>query len=104
MGSMERKQIKVSEILNDLENGLTRYIKDDFGNGSIEAKYDLRFTEVTELFRHPELRNRKTRRVGNGLSFDIINDVSELTLDIKGEEDSSAAYDPEEEIKEYTDI
>lgn len=77
---MERKQLKVSEILEDLDKGMTRLKKDDAGLGSIEDKYELSANQVKQLFAHPKLRNRKTRKVGIGLSYDLIDDVEDIDI------------------------
>lgn len=92
------KQLKVSEILEDLDNGLTRFEKDNEGSGSIQKKYNLSFNEVRELFRHPKLINRKTRKVGLGLSFNLVDDTSEI--DLPSEEDTTAVTDSTEELIE----
>lgn len=72
------KPLSIKGILEDLNNGLTRYIKDDFGKGSVQAKYDLTFLEVRELFQHEKLANRVTKKWGNGISFVIIDDTDEI--------------------------
>lgn len=48
-------QIKVSEILNDLTNGLTR--------ADIKAKYNLSTAQMKSIFSHPKLKGRKTKQV-----------------------------------------
>jgi hypothetical protein len=66
MENEERVQpvvLKVTGIMADLKNGLTRRTSDLNYNpeiGSIEEKYGLSKSDVTELFRHPALRNLKT--------------------------------------------
>lgn len=92
----ERKQIKVSEILNDLENGLTRTKAEDFGPGSIEEKYGLTVGEVKDLFQHHKLWKRKTKRLGNGLSFDVIDD----TTDVEGADENLFVKDRVEDSEE----
>lgn len=86
------KPLSIKGILEDLNNGLTRYTKDDFGKGSIQAKYDLTFLEVRELFQHEKLANRVTKKWGNGISFIIIDDVDtaeESAIEVSQEEDES---------------
>ena len=57
----ELKTIKVSEVLNSLKSGVTRWKKEDLGFGSIEEKFDLTFTEMKELMNHPKIRGVKTK-------------------------------------------
>ena len=57
----EMKEIKVSEVLNYLKNGVTRWKKEDLGFGSLEEIYGLTFTEVKELIDHPKIKGVKTK-------------------------------------------
>lgn len=57
----ELKEIKVSEVLNYLKNGVTRWKKEDLGFGSLEEIYSLTFTEVKELIDHPKIKGVKTK-------------------------------------------
>lgn len=55
--------IKLSDILTDLQNGLTRTKNSSGYNstiGSIEEKYDLNKRDVSELFKHPALFKKRT--------------------------------------------
>jgi len=60
---MERKQIKVSQILDDLENGL--------GRNEIKEKYSLSGSEMKLIFSHPKLKGRKAKKV----TIDFIDDT-----------------------------
>ena len=57
----ELKEIKVSEVLNHLKNGVTRWKKEDVGFGSLEDIYSLSFTELKELIDHPKIKGVKTK-------------------------------------------
>lgn len=57
----EMKEIKVSEVLNHLKNGVTRWKKENLGFGSLEEIYGLTFTEVKELIDHPKIKGVKTK-------------------------------------------
>jgi DNA recombination-dependent growth factor C len=83
------KPLSIKQILEDLNNGLTRLKKDDFGKGSIQEKYDLTMLEVRELFQHEKLINRVTKRWGNGISFIIIDDVDAEPTEVSQEENQS---------------
>ena len=60
------KQISISAILNDLENGVTR--------AEIGANYEISPREVKVLFDHPKLKGKKAKKVFTP-SFDIVDDV-----------------------------
>ncbi len=47
-------QIKISEILNDLTNGLTRH--------DIKAKYNLSTGQMKAIFSNPLLKGKKTKK------------------------------------------
>ena len=65
--------ITVSMILEDLDNGTDR--------PGIQTKYGLKTWEVTEMFKHPQLKGRKAKKVRK-LSFDFVDDTVE-TLRLK---------------------
>lgn len=71
------KNISIREVLNCLENGVTR-TTDSKGYkteiGSIEEKYTLSKSEVKEMFKHPLLANKKTKPPK---SFILIDDITE---------------------------
>lgn len=75
------KEIKISEILNLLENGVTRYSdspEHDPQVGSIEERYGLSKQEVKRMFEHPLLAGKKTKKAP---SFRLIDDVTTDTLE-----------------------
>lgn len=63
---MEKRVIKMSEILEDLEQGLTR--------AKIKEKYSLTTREMGVLFSHPNLKSRKPKKKLE-LSFVFEEDV-----------------------------
>lgn len=66
-----KKQVKISQVREDLHSGLTRWKKDDIGFGSIEKKYGLTVPEMIELLAHPKIKNIESRIP----TFIIIDDV-----------------------------
>lgn len=90
-------QISVSQILEDLKNGLTRTSSSKQYNpekGCIADKYNLTPTEVSVLFKHPKLKGRKTKQPKT-LSFVLVDDTEETvessvetTENMEGEMDS----------------
>lgn len=58
----EKKEITqelIDNVLNDFKNGLERYIIQDKGFGTIEAKYNLNTEECKLLFEHEAIKGRK---------------------------------------------
>lgn len=62
--SEQKKQISISEVIQDLKDGLDRK--------AIQEKYGLRTFEATELFKHPKL---KGVRVRIPVSFELVDDT-----------------------------
>lgn len=74
------QNISIKGILDDLSNGLTRTVSSqgyDESIGSIETKYGLSKADVSLMFKHPLLMNKKTKKAP---SFNLIDDVSEETI------------------------
>jgi len=74
-------QLTVNQILEDLENGLTRTSSAKNYNpdrGSIMDKYNLTHFEVNELFKHPKLKGKKTKQPRE-VRFTLIDDTVEQT-------------------------
>lgn len=73
------QQLKISQILEDLNNGLTRTKANRAYNpeiGCIQDKYDLSSFEMETLFAHPKLKGRKTKQ-RKQVTFTLIDDVNE---------------------------
>jgi hypothetical protein len=74
-------QLTVNQILEDLQNGLTRTPSDKRyteEKGSIMEKYNLTKYEVDMLFKHPKLKGRKTK-TPKQVTFTLIDDTTEET-------------------------
>ena len=59
-------KITVQGVLEDLKNGYTRTISDKYYKGdekSIQEKYGLNKSQVTELFKHEKLKGKKVKAV-----------------------------------------
>ena len=57
--------VTTSSILKDLESGYTRTPKDKYYQGegkSLTEKYNLTTGQVKQLFEHPTLKGKKTKR------------------------------------------
>lgn len=64
----ESKVLSVSQILNDLDNGL--------GRPEIAKKYGLKPAEVKVMFEHPSLKGRRPKRATTKVTFTLIDDVT----------------------------
>lgn len=69
-------RLTISQILKDLNNGLTR--KD------IAKKYNLPYNQVKVMFEHPKLKGKRTRAI----RFKLIDDTTENVQEI-GKPDNS---------------
>jgi len=74
---MIMKELSIKEILNFLDNGVTRTTESvgyDPNIGSIEEKFELTKTDVKLIFQHPLLKNKKTKQPA---AFILVDDVTE---------------------------
>ena len=58
--AINKVEIYVSQILEDLDNGLTWLKKDDLGYGSIQDKYNAKEQQIAMIRKHPALRDAET--------------------------------------------
>lgn len=56
---VQKKEIKISEILEHFRKGVERYKVNDTGYGSIEELYSLNSAECRVLFNHAQIKGRK---------------------------------------------
>lgn len=63
--------LKISQLIRDLQGGMTRYKHEDQGWGSVETKYGMTQREVEVIFNHPKLKDVKTISI----RFRLIDDV-----------------------------
>jgi len=90
----EVKQIRVSEILLHLKNGVTRFTDSDGYDErytSIMEIYNLDKATVTEIFQHPKLKHRKTIKPK---LYELIDDVTETTTNVVQEPQVQAIEAP----------
>jgi hypothetical protein len=58
--AVNKVEIYVSQILEDLDNGLTWLKRDDLGYGSIQDKYTAKDQQIAMIRKHPALKNAET--------------------------------------------
>jgi len=90
MSTETKKTIKISDVLADLENGVTRV--------QIGTKYQISAREVKALFDHPKLKGKKAKK-GIALSFTIEDDTT-VAEEIAEEVVETAANVVSEEVTE----
>lgn len=73
--AINKVDLTVSQLINDLNSGLTWLKKDDLGYGSIEAKYGANPMQIGAIRKHPSLKDAET----NITIFNIIDDTKNET-------------------------
>ena len=69
--AINKVDLTVSQIINDLNTGLTWLKKDDLGYGSIEVKYGANPNQIAAIRKHPSLKDAETSIT----IFNIIDDT-----------------------------
>ena len=73
--AINKVDLTVSQLVNDLNEGLTWFKKDDLGYGSIEAKYNANPNQIAAIRKHPALKDAETSIT----IFNIIDDTKNDT-------------------------
>ena len=68
---MEKIQITISSVLNDLSNSMSRE--------EIRDKYTLTNAQLKQVFSHPQLKGRKTKQVN--VLFELVDDVTPVEVE-----------------------
>jgi len=69
--AIKKVDLTVSQIINDLNSGLTWFKKDDLSYGSIEEKYGANPAQIMAIRKHPALKDAETTIT----IFNIIDDT-----------------------------
>ena len=89
--AVNKVEIYVSQILEDLNNGLTWLKRDDLGYGSIQEKYNAKDQQIAMIRKHPVLKDAETTVT----VFTVIDDTKE---DYNGTTTVSATEPANEEL------
>ena len=82
--AVNKVDLYVSQILEDLNNGLTWLKRDDIGYGSIQEKYNAKEQQITMIRKHPDAETNIT-------VFNIIDDTKdERTTSVPVDNSSNA--------------
>lgn len=73
--AINKVDLTVSQIINDLNSGLTWLKKDDLSYGSIEAKYGASPAQIMAIRKHPALKDAETTIT----IFNIIDDTKDAS-------------------------
>jgi len=71
--AINKVDLTVSQLVNDLNEGLTWLKKDDLGYGSIETKYNANPNQIAAIRKHPALKDAETSIT----IFNIIDDTKD---------------------------
>jgi len=78
--AINKVDLTVSQLLNDLNEGYTWLKKDDLGYGSIEMKYGANPVQIATIRKHPALKDAETTLT----VFNIIDDTpKQQVVDVK---------------------
>ena len=58
--AINKVDLTVSQLINDLNSGFTWLKKDDLGYGSIETKYGANANQIAAIRKHPALKDAET--------------------------------------------
>ena len=73
--SVNKVNLYVSQLIDDLNEGLTWLKCDDLGYGSIQEKYNVKDQQIAVIRKHPALKNAETSIT----IFTIIDDTKNET-------------------------
>jgi hypothetical protein len=83
--AINKVDLTVSQLVNDLNSGLTWFKKDDLGYGSIETKYGATAPQIMAIRKHPALKDAETSIT----IFNIIDDTKNETTNNTKESSSN---------------
>ena len=82
--AINKVDLTVTQLVNDLNEGYTWLNKDNLGYGSIETKYNANPNQIAAIRKHPALKDAETSIT----IFNIIDDTKNETIN-KTKESSS---------------
>lgn len=85
--AVNKVDLYVSQIIEDLNNGMTWLKKDDLGYGSIQEKYTAKEQQIAVIRKHPKLKDAETTVT----IFNIIDDTKEEPTKLEASIDKKTA-------------
>jgi len=103
--AINKVDLTVSELINDLNQGYTWLKKDDLSYGSIEAKYGANPQQIAAIRKHPALKDAETTFT----IFNIIDDTKNETTNSTKESSTRRTDTPLEQsslglVAEQTEV
>ena len=83
--AINKVDLTVTQLVNDLNEGYTWFKKDDLGYGSIETKYNANPNQIAAIRKHPALKGAETSIT----IFNIIDDTKNETTNNTKESSSN---------------
>lgn len=96
--AVNKVEIYVSQILEDLDNGLTWLKRDDLGYGSIQDKYNAKDQQIAMIRKHPALKDAET----SVTVFTVIDDTKQEVVSAPVVEEVRSAVDQSYDNKSTT--
>jgi uncharacterized protein YbcI len=91
--AVNKVDLTVSQLINDLNSGLTWFKKDDLGYGSIEIKYGATAPQIMAIRKHPALKDAETSIT----IFNIIDDTKNDNTNSTKEHSTTRTNNPVEQ-------
>lgn len=92
--AINKVDLTVSQIMNDLNSGLTWLKKDDLGYGSIENKYGANPNQIAAIRKHPALKDAETTITIFNIIDDTKNNDNSSSTESKSTRTSSNVEQP----------
>lgn len=93
--AINKVDLTVTQLINDLNEGFTWFKKDDLGYGSIENKYGANPQQIAAIRKHPALKDAETSITIFNIIDDTKNDNTNSTKGSTPDRTSSSKEQPE---------
>jgi hypothetical protein len=97
--AVNKVEIYVSQILQDLDNGLTWLKRDDLGYGSIQEKYNAKDQQIAMIRKHPVLKDAETTVTVFTVIDDTKSEETVVAVDNTPVKDNTTYTETKPEVK-----
>jgi hypothetical protein len=97
--AVNKVEIYVSQILEDLDNGLTWLKRDDLGYGSIQEKYNAKDQQIAMIRKHPVLKDAETTVTVFTVIDDTKSEETVVAVDNTPVKDNTSYTEAKPEVK-----
>lgn len=98
--AINKVDLTVTQLINDLNSGLTWFKKDDLGYGSIENKYGANAPQIMAIRKHPALKDAETSITIFNIIDDTKNDNTTTIKDSSSRKSDSTIQQPVLEVEQ----